>query len=92
MAVKAQLSSKTIFFIQVLNTIINQKCPKSRKVERRLKNSQGTICPPLNGIIRFFIRVSGATDGSFRKMELLEFEEEEEANARIDNDDADVYD
>ena len=38
------------------------------------------------------IHVSGANERSFRKMEMLEFEEEEESNAPIDIDDDDIYD
>ena len=38
------------------------------------------------------IRDGGATESSFRKMELLEFEEEKENNAPIDIDVADKYD
>ena len=37
-------------------------------------------------------RVGGATESSFRKMDLLEFEEEEENNARIDIDVDDNFD
>ena len=40
----------------------------------------------------FFIRDGGATERSFRKMELLGFEEGEENNAPIDFDDGDDYD
>ena len=41
----------------------------------------------------FLIRVGGATERSFRKIELLkEFEEEEENNAPDDIDDHDIYD
>ena len=38
------------------------------------------------------IRVGGATERSFRKTELLEFEKKEENNAQIDFDDEDKYD
>ena len=38
------------------------------------------------------IRVGGATDRFFRKMELLELEKEEENNAHIDINDDDSYD
>ena len=38
------------------------------------------------------LRVGGATEKFFRKMELLEFEEEEEHNAPINIDDDDNYD
>ena len=38
------------------------------------------------------IRVGGATERSFRKKELLEFEEEEESNTTIHIDDDDNYD
>ena len=38
------------------------------------------------------IRVGGASERSFRKMDLLEFEGEEEIKALIDVDDLDNYD
>ena len=47
MAVKAQTSSTTITFIQLLNTKMNQKYPKSPKFESEIKNIPGTTCTPL---------------------------------------------
>ena len=89
MAVEAQLSSKMITFIQILQTNMNRKCPKSRKVESEIK----TLKVQLKHLSKrritnagLLIRVGGATERSFRKMELLEFEEKEENNARIDID------
>ena len=42
--------------------------------------------------VGLLLRVGGATEKFFRKMELLEFEEEEENNAPINIDDDDNYD
>ena len=41
---------------------------------------------------RLFIRVGEVTEKSFRKMELLEFGEDEKNTAAIDNDDDDNFD
>ena len=43
----------------------------------------------MNKHCKLLIRVIGATERSFRKLDLLKFEEEEENNAPIDSDDDD---
>ena len=81
---------------------MNQKCPETWKVESEIKNAAGTICttPRTNKYraVTYWRRWGhqrrwGTTEKSFRKMELLEFEEQGENNARfhIDDDD-DNYD
>ena len=70
---------------------MNQKCPRSRKVEKDIKNTPGTICTPLGTNKYYGVKYSRrwATERSFRKMELLDFE----GNfATIDIDDDDNYD
>ena len=68
---------------------MNQKCSKSRKVERENKTLQVHFAHLLEQLstVGLFIRVDGAAERSFRKIELLEFEEEEENNSPIDIDD-----
>ena len=66
---------------------MNLKCPKSRKLRVKLKTLQVQFAQLSERIntAGLLIRVGGATERSFRKMELLKFEEEEENNAAIDN-------
>ena len=75
---------------------MDQKFPKSRKVESEIKNTGGKICTPLrfstNEYRGIFFCLGGATVRSFKKMEMVECEKEEENNAPIDIDDDDSYD
>ena len=73
---------------------MNQKCPKSQNNVSEHKNTAGTSCTPLRMIKYHGVTYSRrwATEKSFKKMELMYFEKEEENNAPIDIDDDDIYD
>ena len=61
---------------------MNQKCPKSRKEKLRLKlktlQVQFAHLSEWINTAGLLIRVGGSTERSFKKIEVLEFEEEEE--------------
>ena len=73
---------------------MNQKCPKSWKIESEKTTSHVQFAHLTERIntTGLLIHVGKATETSFRKMELLEFEEKEENNAPTDIDDNDNYD
>ena len=76
---------------------MNQKCTKSRKVGSEIKNTPGSFCTPLRTTnyrgVPYSPRVLLIKIERFsRKMEVLEFEEEEENIAPSDFDDDDNHD
>ena len=68
---------------------MNQKSSKSRKVERENKTLQVQLAYLLEQLntAGLFFGVGGAAERSFRELELLEFEEEEENSSPIEVDD-----
>ena len=70
-----------------------RKAKFSKAVDSAIRDAEEKLQNERINTTEFLIRVGGATERSFRKMELLkEFEEEEENNAPDDIDDDDNYD
>ena len=70
-----------------------RKAKFSKAVDSAIRDAEEKLQNERINTTEFLFRVGGATERSFRKMELLkEFEEEEENNAPDDIDDDDNYD